>query len=96
MTARVVLFDMTTGFMIFPLRQFSEIADLQGYADYKFLLYVYPTLEKMGFISRKSFNYNKIDFFPASAINQGTVQPFINYHLISCFQSTCIFLSEIP
>ena len=42
MTARVVLFDMTTGFMIFPLRQVSEIADLQGYADYKFLLYVYP------------------------------------------------------
>ena len=55
--------------MIFLLRQFSEIAELQGYADHKFLLYVYPTLEKMGLISRKSFNYNKIDFFPASAIN---------------------------
>lgn len=36
----VVLFDMEQVHDI-PLRRFSEIAELEGYADYKFLLYVY-------------------------------------------------------
>ena len=50
----VVLFDMEQVHDI-PLRRFSEIAELEGYADYKFLLYVYLQNHqvKRDFVSRK-------------------------------------------